>query len=242
MKFTPKTIILLLLVGFILVAPFVFPVRETLVQVMESLAQFGLLGLVIGALLYIPACVLFLPGSLVTLGIGSLAAILFPASLLQAILAGTITVSIGSTAGATIAFLLGRTLARDAIARKMENNPRFQALDKAIETQGLRMVFLLRLSPVFPFNFLNYALGLSPIKLRDYFLASWIGMLPGTILYVYLGTGITSLANTAAGVDTPTSPWVTALKVVGFIATALLVIYISRTAKRALDEALPESS
>ena len=240
MTITPKKVIALLCILFILAAPFIFPVKDTLVQVMESLAQFGIMGLVIGALLYIPACVLFLPGSLVTLGIGSLAAILFPGKLLLAILAGTLTVSLGSVSGASAAFLLGRTLARDAITRKLENNPRFKALDRAIEQRGLKMVFLLRLSPIFPFNFLNYALGLTPIRFRDYLLASWIGMLPATILYVYLGTGITSLANTAAGMDTPASPWVTALKIIGFIATATLVIYISRTAKKVLDEIVPE--
>lgn len=238
MAITPKKIIAFFLVAFIIAAPFLFPVRETLVQIMESLARFGNMGLVIGAILYIPACVFFLPGSLVTLGIGSLAAILFPDNLLHAILAGTLTVSIGSVSGASAAFLLGRTLARDAIARKLEHHPRFKALDEAIQQQGLKMIFLLRLSPIFPFNFLNYALGLTPIRFREYLFASWIGMLPATVLYVYLGTGITSLANTATGQENLSSPYLTAFKIVGFALTALLVIYISRSAKRALDGAI----
>ena len=93
----------------------------------------------------------------------------------------------------------GRTLARGFIEAKISHNPRFRAIDQAVKHEGFKIVLLTRLSPVFPFNLLNYAFGLTPVSLRDYFLASWIGMLPGTVMYVYLGSAAKNLADLAAG-------------------------------------------
>ena len=100
-----------------------------------------------------------------------------------------------SVAAATLAFVLGRTVARGWIARRIAGSPRFAAVDEAIGENGFRIVLLLRLSPLFPFNLLNYALGLTRLSLRDYVVASALGMLPGTILYVYLGSLVTSASE-----------------------------------------------
>jgi len=142
---------------------------------------------------------------------------------------GSIYVSIASTLGATAAFLVGRYLARDAIARKIEGNERFAAIDKAVAGEGWKIVGLTRLSPVFPFTLLNYAFGLTQVKLRDFVLASWIGMMPGTIMYVYLG----SLAQAATGDRARTTgEWV--LYSVGLLATVVVTVFVTRVAKKAL--------
>ncbi len=127
---------------------------------------------------YAVACVAFVPGSLLTPGAG---AVFGP-------VVGSVCASLGSTAGASLAFLVGRFVARDAVARRIAGNPRFRAVDDAIAREGWKIVLLLRLSPLFPFVFLNYALGLTRVRFRDYVVASWIGMMPGTVLYVYLGS------------------------------------------------------
>jgi uncharacterized membrane protein YdjX (TVP38/TMEM64 family) len=104
--------------------------------------------------------------------------------------------------GSARRFLIGRYLARAVVARKLEGNERFAAIDRAVAAEGWKVVFLTRLSPVFPFTLLNYAFGLTQVNLGHYVLASWIGMLPGTMMYVYLGT----LACVSAGQHDRTQP------------------------------------
>ncbi len=192
--------------------------QELLAQALDRVAQLGTWGPIIFIALYILAAVLFIPGSVLTLGAGALFGVAW----------GSIYVSIASTLGATSAFLVGRYLARDAIARKIEGNQRFAAIDKAVATDGWKIVGLARLSPVFPFTFLNYAFGLTQVKLRDYVLASWIGMMPGTVMYVYIG----SLAKAATGERTRTTgEWV--LYGVGLVATVVVAVFVTRVAKKA---------
>lgn len=140
-------------------------------------------------LLYVVATIALLPESLLTLAAG--AAFGIPRAM--------VLVSIGSTLGATCAFFLGRTLARQWIRRKIERWPRFRALDRAIGKHGLWIVFLTRLSPAIPFSWLNYAYGITAVRPRHYILASWIGMLPGTLLYVYAGSAAAHLSQVLAG-------------------------------------------
>ncbi len=179
--------------------------------------------------LYNLATVLFLPGSLLTLGGG----------LLFGLGWGSLYVFCAATLGATLAFLLGRYIARDWVDSKMASNKQFQAIDQAIAREGLKIVFLTRLSPLFPFNLLNYALGLTQVSLRDYVLGSF-GMLPGTILYVYLGSLAGSLASLGSPTQTPPQAqqlqW--AIKIIGFLATLAVTVYITRIAKRSLDESI----
>ena len=166
---------------------------------------------------------LFLPGSILTLGAG----------LLFGVVLGSVYVSIASTVGATAAFLIGRYLARDRVARKIEGNKTFQAIDVAVAEGGWRIVGLTRLSPIFPFNMLNYAFGLTHVSLRDYFFASWIGMMPGTVMYVYLGSLAGSLAALGSGARVRT-PGEWALYTVGLLATVVVTVYVTRRARAAL--------
>jgi uncharacterized membrane protein YdjX (TVP38/TMEM64 family) len=184
----------------------------------------GWLGVAAFATLYVVATVLGLPALPLTLAAG----------VVYGPLRGTLLVSPASVAGASLAFLLGKTLLRGWVRSRTAGNPRFQALDQAIGKEGWKLVALLRLSPVFPFSLLNYALGATGIGLGSYVLASWLAMLPGTFLYVSAGAA----AGAAAGLSTKqgVAPWMLYL---GLIATLLVTLRITLIARRALAKTLP---
>lgn len=196
-----------------------------LTNALDWIAGLGALAPVAFIAIYIAACVAFLPGSILTIGAG----------VIFGVVRGSIYVSIAATLGATAAFLVGRYLARDWVSARLEGNAKFKAIDEAVGTQGWKIVVLTRLSPMFPFNLLNYAYGLTRVTLRDYFLASWAGMIPGTILYVYIGSLSGDLAR-AAGGGARRTPAGWALTAVGFIATVAVVVYATRIGARALRE------
>ncbi|HKZ47066.1 MAG TPA: TVP38/TMEM64 family protein, partial [Thermodesulfobacteriota bacterium] len=187
----------------------------------------GWLGVGAYIFIYIAACVFLIPGSVLTLGAG----------VIFGVVKGSIIVSIASTLGATIAFLTGRYIARGWVVRQIEKRPFFRAIDEAISAEGWKIVLLTRLSPVFPFSLMNYALGLTLVKLKDYVLASWIGMLPGTVMYVYIGSlagSLVSLGGSAGGRQRSTGEW--ALYGIGLLATLIVTLYVTRIAKRALSQ------
>ena len=152
-----------------LVALRYFHVPDLLRRSLDWVAGLGPTGVIAFVVIYILACVFMLPGSVLTLGAGAV----------FGVVKGSAICSVAATLGATAAFLVGRYLARDRVARMIEGNERFRAIDEAVGREGWKIVGLTRLSPVFPFNLLNYAYGITRVSLRDYFLASWIGMLPG---------------------------------------------------------------
>lgn len=175
---------------------------------------------------YIVACVFAIPGSILTLGGG----VLFN------VLRGTLYVSIGATLGATAAFLVGRYLLRSWIVRKLGSNVRFQALDEAVAREGWKIVVLVRLCPIFPFPVINYGFGITRVSLKEYVLASWLGMLPAMIMLTYIGSLAGSLAKLGAGAGRTRTPIEWGFYGIGLVATIVLTIYITRIAKRALDE------
>lgn len=175
---------------------------------------------------YALAVVAFVPASLMTLAAGAT----------FGVLAGTVWVFCAAVLGSALAFLVSRYFARSAIERRLEGNRKFDAIDRAVGESGRRIVFLLRLSPVFPFNLLNYALGLTSVRFADYAVAS-LGMLPGTFLYVYLGGAIGSIAALAGGTRPERGAAEYALFGVGLLATAVVTILVTRIARRALAEA-----
>ncbi|MBC6473025.1 MAG: TVP38/TMEM64 family protein [Hormoscilla sp. GM102CHS1] len=192
---------------------------------LEWIEGLGPVGAIAFIVIYIIATVAFLPGSILTLGAGVVFGVVF----------GSIYVFIGATIGATAAFLVGRYLARDWVAQKIAGNEKFKAIDGAVGREGFKIVLLTRLSPVFPFNLLNYAYGVTGVGLKDYVLGS-IGMLPGTIMYVYIG----SLAGDLAAIGTeeqPTNPAVQwAIRIIGLIATVAVTVYVTRIARQALEK------
>src|ERR1700684_3881654 len=160
-------------------------IGEMLHRLLEWISSLGAIAPLVFIAAYIAACVLFVPGSIMTIGAG----------VLFVVVRGTIFVSIGATIGATAAFLIGRYFARAWVAAKLTGNPTFNAIDAAVGREGWKIVGLTRLSPIFPFNLLNYAYGVTGVRLRDYVLATWAGTLPGTVMYVYIGSLAGSIAT-----------------------------------------------
>jgi uncharacterized membrane protein YdjX (TVP38/TMEM64 family) len=204
--------------------------QELLRNALEWVNSLGSLGAIAFIAIYFLATVAFFPGSILTLGAGVVFGVVW----------GSLYVFVGATLGATAAFLVGRYLARGWVSRKIAGNANFRAIDEAVGKEGFKIVLLTRLSPVFPFNLLNYAYGVTGVSLRDYFLAS-VGMIPGTIMYVYIG----SLAGSIATLGTGTQPtnaglqWI--IRILGFVATIAVTFYVTRVARKALAEAVMDS-
>jgi uncharacterized membrane protein YdjX (TVP38/TMEM64 family) len=199
--------------------------QELLRSALEWIRQLGAVGPLMFVGMYILATVLFLPGLILTLGAGAL----------FGVIEGAILVSISATLGATCAFLVGRHLARAWVERSIQGTPKFRAIDEAVAREGWKIVGLTRLSPIFPFNLLNYAYGITKVSLRDYFFASWIGMIPGTVMYVYVGSLAGDLATLGTRQEATTpAEWI--LRGVGFLATVAVTLQVTRLARKALEE------
>lgn len=186
----------------------------------ESLGIWGPVVFMAG---YAVATVGFVPGSALTLAAGAV----------FGIGEGVLYVFVGASAGATAAFLVARYAARSWVERKLQGNRRFAAIDRAVGREGLKIVTLLRLSPVFPFNLLNYALGLTRVRLRDYVIAC-TGMIPGTLLYVYSGKVIGDVAAAAGGAGGAQEAGRWVVTGLGLAATVVVTTIVTRTARRAL--------
>jgi len=197
--------------------------RDQLPAWIAGISEAGGIGVLAFVLLYILATVAFLPGVPLSLAAGAL----------FGVVQGTAIVYLGALAGSTAAFLLARTLARPLVARRLTGSPAFQSVDRAIGAGGGRIVFLLRLSPLLPYNVLNYALGLTRVRL-PHFVAGSIGMIPGTILYVYSGRLVGDLLAIASGEAAGRPPGSWALLTVGILATALATFYLTRLARTEL--------
>lgn len=222
-KFVVLIVGLVVLLGLALV----FPVVDWLRVAVEWIQANPSYSWPLFVVLYATATVLMLPGSVLTLAAGYV----FGLS------TGFVIISISSVLGATLAFLTGRYFARDWVLSKLQGIPRFRALDAAIGQHGALVVFLTRLSPIFPFNLLNYALGLTQVRLLTYVLVSWVGMMPGTLLYVYLGQAGSDLTALFSG-QIGDSEYGALLFYFGLAASLLLVIAIARYSGRLLEAQL----
>ena len=202
-----------------------FNPQVLLQQALEWIESLGSIGAIAFIGIYILATVAFLPAFILTLGAGVLFGVWW----------GSVYVFIGATLGAIAAFLVGRYLVRDWVAKKIAGNDKFRAIDRAVGKEGLKIVLLTRLSPIFPFNLLNYAFGVTGVSIQDYIIGS-IGMIPGTMMYVYIGSlaGSVALIGTETAPTNPTLQWT--IRIVGFVATIAVTIYITRIAKQALSQ------
>jgi uncharacterized membrane protein YdjX (TVP38/TMEM64 family) len=197
--------------------------RSTLVWV-ESLGDWKPLVFI---LIYNLATVLFIPGSLLTMGGGAIFGLVW----------GSIYVTIAAILGATIAFIVGRFWCRNLVYRKMLDLPQFRALELAIDREGLKIVLLTRLCPILPFNLLNYAFGITNVSLQDYILGS-LGIIPGTVMYVYLGDLVGDIATIGMrdrSIDPAVETIQWAIRAIGFISTVIITIYFSKLAKKYLN-------
>ncbi len=214
------------LIGSILTIMRSLPFDQAMTAVNGWLAGLGPWGPVALALIYIVATVLFVPGTILTLAAGAL----------FGLVVGMVAVSVGSTLGAAAAFLIARYLARDKVAAMARGNRQFGAIDLAIGEGGWKVVALLRLSPAIPFNVQNYLYGLTPVRFWPYVLTSWLAMMPGTFLYIYLGhvTGAAIGDSRERGV----AEWL--MLAVGLLATAAVTVYVTRLARQKLNDQLDE--
>ncbi|GMI76079.1 hypothetical protein like AT1G03260 [Hibiscus trionum] len=202
--------------------------KDFLTWVKEDLGPWGPVMLVFA---YIPLTVLAVPAAVLTLGGGYL----------FGMPVGFIADSIGATLGATVAFIFGRTIGRSYVISKLRNYSQFQAVAIASERSGFKIVLLLRLVPLLPFNVLNYLLSVTPVRLGEYVLASWLGMMPTTFGMVYVGTTLKDLSNVTYGWDeVSTSQQV--IMALGFVTSVILIFCITKVAKGALEIALAESA
>jgi uncharacterized membrane protein YdjX (TVP38/TMEM64 family) len=203
------------------------PVREWLTSFNDWVGQMGAVGIFIFIVVYAAATVLLAPGSILTIGAG------FAFGLWK----GFLAVSGGATLGAALAFLVARFIARGKVEAIAQRNDKFRSIDHAIGKQGAKLIFLLRLSPVIPFNLSNYFYGLTGVRFWPYVLASWIGMMPGTFLYVYIGTAGKAAVAAAAGSEAVKHGWqYWTFLTIGLIATVIVTIWVTKIARDALKQ------
>ena len=196
----------------------------------ESLDSGAMIAYVV---IYNLATVLFIPGMFLTLGGGVLFGVVW----------GSVYVLIAATLGATMAFLIGRCLFREVIFRKIQSNVKFRAIALAVRKEGWKIVLLTRLCPIFPFNLLNYAYGVMRVSVRDYLLGSIIGIVPGSVMYVYIGSLAGDFARIGIGIseqsvslETQIVQWL--IRIIGFIATVAVTVYLTRVAQQALNQSI----
>ncbi|MCA1753842.1 MAG: TVP38/TMEM64 family protein [Spirochaeta sp.] len=218
-----RVVLVVAAVAALFVAGYLLEAPRYLQAALTWVDSLGALGPVVYIGMYILVCVLVIPGSILTLGAGAV----------FGVARGTVFTAVGATAGATVAFLLGRTLLRGWVAAKVQSSPRLAAVDEAVEHEGWRLVFLLRLSPLVPFSISNYVYGLTKVRTPHYVLASFVGMLPGVLLYSYIGSLVRRLAELgSSGGSTSNAEW--ALYAVGLLATVVATGRVTIVARRAL--------
>lgn len=224
--------LLLLLLIAITTACITLPIEKILKDFLIWIDQnLGLWGPLVLAVAYIPLTVLAVPASVLTLGGGYL----FGLPL------GFVADSFGAAIGATAAFLIGRTIGRSYVISKLKDYPQFQAVAIAIQRSGFKIVLLLRLVPLLPFNMLNYLLSVTPVSIGEYMLASWLGMMPITFALVYVGTTLKDLSDVTHGWgDISTTRWV--VIVLGLLVSVVLMVCVTKVAKSSLDKALAENA
>ncbi|XP_062086107.1 uncharacterized protein LOC133792206 [Humulus lupulus] len=224
--------LLFLLLAAIATACIFLPIEKILKDFLIWVKQdLGPWGPIVLAIAYIPLTILAVPASILTLGGGYL----FGLPL------GFVADSIGATIGATAAFILGRTIGRSYVISKLKNYPKFEAVAIAIQRSGFKIVLLLRLVPLLPFNMLNYLLSVTPVRIEEYVMATWLGMMPITFTLVYIGTTLKDLSDVTHGWnELSTSNWV--FIGLGFCISIIILVCITKVAKASLDKALAENT
>ncbi len=202
-----------------------FPVDRGLDWIEGAVGGLGFAAPLVFGAVYALAVVLLVPGSALTLAAGAVFGPVW----------GLVAASLGSTMGASAAFLIARLAGRDRFAQMLERHPRFRAVDSAISDGGWKVVAMLRLTPVVPFSISNYLFGLTAIRFAPYVLTSWLFMLPGGFMYVYFGhVGRAGLAA-ASGADPGSGALTWTMRVVALVATVAVIVYVTSRARRALE-------
>lgn len=193
-------------------------VLQMLQHFIDYVRSAGSLGYVLYILGYIVCCISLIPALALTLAAGAI----------FGFVTGSIIVVIGATLGATAAFLLGRTIFRRFVERRIASNPKMAAVDRAIANEGTRIMLLMRLSGFPPFTWINYALGLTGVKLVPFMLTTLFGIIPGTLAFTYAG---------AAGAAALTGRGNRITWIVTAVGAVLVIVYIARIAANAIRKA-----
>ncbi|MGH7810064.1 MAG: FAD-dependent oxidoreductase, partial [Candidatus Binatia bacterium] len=219
-----KAVVIVTLAAAVFVGFLFLPVRAWFMHFERYVQSLGAIGPLVVVVFYILCTVLFVPGSAITIGSGTI----------FGLQTGLVVVVLGANLGALCSFLLARGILREKVARWAQGNAKFRALDQAIGRQGFKMVLLTRLSPVFPFVLLNYFLGLTAVRTGAYMAANLLGMLPATFLFVYIGAAARDAI--AGQSDASADFYQQILKYVGLLATIAVVVLVTRVARKALRE------
>jgi len=209
-----RPVVLFILLLVVIIAARIFHLERRVNELRTWIQSLGAWGPFVYIVIYAAAVVLAVPGSIITIAAG----VLFGSVL------GVAVVSVGSTIGAALAFLVSRHIARESIARRFEKNPRFQSLDRLTEDHGAIIVAITRLVPLFPFNLLNYGFGLTRVPFWTYVFWSWLCMLPGTVLYVVGADAVSS------AIAQKKIPWT--LVIVLAVVLALITVLVRRARKK----------
>jgi uncharacterized membrane protein YdjX (TVP38/TMEM64 family) len=209
-----------------------FHLQTLLQSILLWVKSLGSVGVIAFVVVYNVATVLLIPASLLTLGGGALYGVVW----------GSVYVIVASMLGAIIAFAIGRYCARNWVCQQIQAHPKFKLIDQAVAQDGMKIVLLTRLSPLFPFNLLNYVFGITCIPLKDYVFGS-VGIIPGTVMYVYIG----SLLGIAA-LEMPQDithqaqlvQW--SIRFVGLLTSGAVMFYLTRIAKRSLNQSVMSDS
>jgi uncharacterized membrane protein YdjX (TVP38/TMEM64 family) len=220
-----KFVIIILLIAAVAAVSFFLPVRAWLSFFESTVRSLGALGPVVVAVAYVVCTVLLVPGSAISIAAGTLFGLKI----------GLVTVLVGANLGALCAFLLARGFLREKVQQRAATAPKFQALDRAVGREGFKIVLLARLSPLFPFVWLNYFLGLTAVRTGAYAAANLLGMLPGALLYVWLGAAAREALDAPA--DLEANFYRQIFQYAGLAVTLLTVVIITRMARKALAEA-----
>lgn len=202
-----------------------FHVQEMITNTLTWVDSLGSVGAIAFIVIYIVATIALIPASFLSLGAGVVFGVVF----------GSLYVLVGSILGAVAAFLIGRYFARDWIAKTIKGNRKFRAIDEAVGKEGFKIVTLTRLSPIFPFILLNYLYSITGVSLKDYILGS-VGMIPGIITFVYIGSLGESIATLGTGTQTTNQALEWTLRIIGLMATVAVTVYVTKIARRALEK------
>lgn len=194
------------------------PVEGVIEELQRLTREAGIGGYVVYALGY-GLIALFFPASLLTIAGGAI----------FGVLAGSIVVAAGATLASALAFLIARTIGRRRLQRLIDADPRYRAVDRAIEKEGARIVFLVRLAAVFPFTLMNYLFGLTSVRFLPYLAATAVGILPGTLAFVTIG------ATGAAAAAQDTTRLV--FTIGGLVVAFAVSVFVGRIATRAIRQA-----
>jgi len=221
-----KLAVFLVLVATIVVLVVVFHIQDRFLDLLQWLRNNRTEGAFAFVGIYAVCTVFLVPGALLTLGAG----------FVFGILVGLLVVVVGAGIGLNLAFLLGRYVFRDAVARKVSEYPKFAAVDAAVEKEGWKIVFLLRLAPIVPFTAFNYAMSVTKVQFLHYAIPSCIGIIPGTAMFCYFGSLASDLSTISSEGPDRTTQWII-IAVSGVLIIAAVVV-ITRMARRAINNAL----